>query len=275
MNPISNTAYYCCGVRMEDAARKKSVCNDIYAKRFMDARAMEIFAPFKSERMPNITSITRCRIIDDLIAEEIRSNDSTYIFTIGAGFDTRPYRLTGGRWIEVDEPQVIEYKNKKLPAEECGNPLIRIAIDFSTESLPSKLTDLDNDLPIVIVIEGVFMYLEPGQISKTVMEIKSLFPKHILVCDLLTKIFFEKFGASIHAKIVGTGASFTTPPENPQQLFIQNNYVEVESIPIVRRAIELGVIWDQLIIPDFAAKLTCNVFVQELNEYKVHCFNQR
>ena len=28
MNPITNTAYYCCGVRMDDAERTPSLCSD-------------------------------------------------------------------------------------------------------------------------------------------------------------------------------------------------------------------------------------------------------
>jgi hypothetical protein len=47
---------------MEDAERKKSVCKDYYAKRFMDEKGMKIFEPFKSETMPNISNITRCRV---------------------------------------------------------------------------------------------------------------------------------------------------------------------------------------------------------------------
>lgn len=44
MKPISNTAFYCCGVRMQDAENPKSICQDIYAKDFMDARGLAILA---------------------------------------------------------------------------------------------------------------------------------------------------------------------------------------------------------------------------------------
>ena len=37
MKPISKTAFYCCGVRMQDAERQKPVCGDNYAKVFMNA----------------------------------------------------------------------------------------------------------------------------------------------------------------------------------------------------------------------------------------------
>ena len=57
MNPISNTAYYCCGVRMDDAERTPSVCNDRYARRFMDEQGLRIFEPFRGETLPNISNI--------------------------------------------------------------------------------------------------------------------------------------------------------------------------------------------------------------------------
>jgi O-methyltransferase involved in polyketide biosynthesis len=92
---------------MEDAGRKKPVCNDQYARRFMDENGMKIFEPFKTLTMPNIWNVIRCRIIDDLLGKEIEKNRNINVITIGAGFDTRPYRLSGGVWAEIDEPQFI------------------------------------------------------------------------------------------------------------------------------------------------------------------------
>ncbi|GJL83614.1 MAG: hypothetical protein DHS20C01_32480 [marine bacterium B5-7] len=103
---------------MEDAKKVRSTCNDVYAERFMDERGRQIFEPFKSEKMPNISNITRCRLIDDYLLSELAENNQLTIVTIGAGFDTRPYRLMGGNWLEIDEPQIIGYKNEKLPVEE-------------------------------------------------------------------------------------------------------------------------------------------------------------
>ena len=37
MNPISNPAFYCCGIRMRDASQKRPVCGDTYARhRYID-----------------------------------------------------------------------------------------------------------------------------------------------------------------------------------------------------------------------------------------------
>ncbi|MFT5425368.1 MAG: methyltransferase (TIGR00027 family) [Gammaproteobacteria bacterium] len=272
MNPISNTAFYCCGVRMEDAKRKRSVCNDIYAERFMDERGRNIYEPFKAEKMPNISNITRCRIIDDYVSIELKNNSSINIITIGAGFDTRPYRTTGGNWIELDEPQIINYKNEKLPVEECKNTLRRISIDFANETLTEKLEEIDNSLHTIIVIEGVFMYLDLESIENTLKEIQKIFPKHVLLCDLMTKIFFNKFAQSVHSKLVSTGSKFTDRPHNPEKVFILNKYKLVERVPMFKRAGELGILWEEAKIPAFVIRLLLNLFMKDLNGYSVHYF---
>ena len=273
MNPISNTAFYCCGVRMEDAKKTPSICNDVYAERFMDERGKQIFEPFKSEKMPNISNITRCRLIDDYLLAEVSENSQLNIISIGAGFDSRPYRLRGGNWLEIDEPQIISYKNEKLPVDECSNPLRRISIDFAHESLKEKLEAETAGDHTVFVIEGVFMYLEPGVIETTISTIQSLFPKHVLYCDLMTKKFFTKFAQSVHSKLVASGGTFSERPDNPEKLFTRHNYKAIERIPMFRRAAELGIYWDEVKIPIFVCELMLNVFLKDLNGYAVHRLN--
>ena len=270
MNPISNTAYYCCGVRMDDADMPNSVCNDRYAQRLMDEHGRRVYEPFKSERMPNISNITRCRIIDDMLAGALRANRLTTVISIGAGFDTRSFRLDGGRWIEVDEAPIVNLKNERLPVAESPNELARIPIEFATESLIDKLSGTGSDQPIVIVIEGVFMYLEPAAIESTVKQVQRLFPKHTLLCDLMSKRFFERFGAGVHAKLVAAGAHFAARPEDPVQIFRDNGYVESACIPTFARAAELGVLWERARIPRPIAWLLGHVLVKDLHGYAVY-----
>src|SRR5437868_7640446 len=177
MKPISQTAFYCCGVRMQDAGRDKPVCGDVYAKRFMNEDGLRILEKFKDETRPNTSNVGRHRIIDDLLRQELVAHPDLCIVLIGAGFDSRAYRLEGGTWIELDEPQVIAYKNERLPVSESDNELQRIPIDFSTESLEDKLSPFVFRSPVVVVIEGVFMYLEEQPIRELLKTLRRLFPK--------------------------------------------------------------------------------------------------
>lgn len=272
MNPVSDTAYYCCGIRMEDAGKAHSVCSDTYAERFMDDRGLKIFEPFRSETMPNISNITRCRLIDDHLRSALAQNSKLSIITIGAGFDTRPYRLAGGSWLEIDEPQIIGIKNERLPVDECVNPLRRVPIDFANESLADKLGDQVGAAETAFVIEGVFMYLEPEAIQRTLAAIQGRFPRHVLFCDLMTRRFFERFAQSVHAKLVASGAAFTERPDSPEALFEAHGYRLSSRIPMFRRAGELGVLWKEARIPGFVSWLLLNVFRKDLGGYAVHRF---
>ena len=134
MKPISKTAFYCCGIRMQDAERAKPVCGDVYAKVFMNEDGLKILDTFKDEAGPNTSNIARHRIIDDLLRVELAAHRDLTVVIIGAGFDSRAYRLKGGAWVELDEPQVIAYKNERLPESKCQNELHRNSIDFSNRA---------------------------------------------------------------------------------------------------------------------------------------------
>jgi methyltransferase (TIGR00027 family) len=237
MNPISKTAFYCCGVRMQDAEQRRPVCGDVYAKVFMNPEGLQILEGFKDEKGPNTSNVARHRIIDDLLRQELSANPNLCVVIIGAGFDSRAFRLKGGTWFELDEPQVIAYKNERLPASESANQLHRIPIEFSLDSVEEKLSSIPNRGPVVVVIEGVFMYLEQETINELLQTLRRVFPRHKLICDLMTYEFFERYGKTIHEKLTGMGATFKFTVENPEEIFLENEYKLVEVIPIVERSV--------------------------------------
>lgn len=239
MKPISQTAFYCCGVRMQDAEREQPVCGDVYAKAFMNEDGLRILEKFKDETGPNSSNVARHRIIDDLLRQELATHPDLRVVIVGAGFDSRAYRLKGGTWVELDEPQVIAYKNERLPVADAQNELHRVAIDFSTDSLADKLSPFaGSGGPVVVVVEGVFMYLEQQAIEQLLQTLRRLFPGHKLICDLMTRKFFEKYGRTIHEKLTGMGATFKFTADNPEEIFVKNGYERLDQISTVVKSTE-------------------------------------
>ena len=222
---------------MQDAERQKPVCGDNYAKVFMNAEGLQILDAFKDEPRPNASNVGRHRLIDDLLREELAAHQNLTVIIIGAGFDTRAFRLKGGTWIELDEPQVITYKEERLPAASSENELQRISIDFATDSLEQKLSLFSGRSPITVVIEGVLTYLEEAAIDQLLQMLRRLFPEHKLICDLMTKDFFEKTATTVHEKLSGIGATFKFVVDNPEEVFVKNGYRAVEKIPIIEKAV--------------------------------------
>jgi methyltransferase (TIGR00027 family) len=232
MNPVSNTAFYCCGVRMRDAESPRPICGDQYAKRFMDERGLEIFRRFCGESGPNLSNVARHRYIDDFLQSQIACEPNLQIVLLGCGFDSRAFRLNGGTWWELDEPWLIAYKEDKLPASQAPNSLRRISIDFGTESLQEKLQPLSTAAPTVVVIEGVTMYL-PGESLRATLEVlKSLFPAHRIIADLMTSHFINRYGRSIKRIIAQMGAQMI-PSDAPALPFEQAGYREQSSAAII------------------------------------------
>ena len=233
-NPISRTAYYTLAVRAADAESAHPVLGDRFAQRFMNDDARAVWEEFKSFTPPNASNAARHAMIDEHLRRALVDDPQATIVIIGAGFDTRAFRLPGGQWFEIDEPEILTYKESRLPADTAPNPLQRIAIEFATESLAAKLATITAPATVHIVVEGVLMYLSREQKVALLHAVSSRFPQHTLYCDLMRKRFFEKYSRDIHQKIVGMGATFTDMAEHPERLFIEQGYtlVEMASVPL-------------------------------------------
>lgn len=223
---------------MTDAERRRPLCGDNYAKRFMDAEARAFYELFKSDKGPAVGNATRHRVIDDYLRSAIGEDPRLTVITVGAGFDTRPYRLHTGTWIELDEPAVITLKNEKLPVAECKNKLTRIAIDFASERLADKLSPLKTDNACIFVFEGVFLYLEQSVIAETLQTLSQLFPNHRLICDLMLRSFVDKHSADLRDRLALLGARFQLV-DDPYAVFAAQHYRATQLISIASRSAEL------------------------------------
>jgi methyltransferase (TIGR00027 family) len=240
IKPITAMAFYCCGVRMHDAASEWPVCGDRFAELFMCDYGKRIYELFKEEENSNASILVRHRVIDDLLRAQIDRHPDTCIITLGAGFDSRPYRLQGGHWVELDEPQVVQWKQDRLPAADCPNPLQRIAIDFSSDELSDKLAGIAPAGPVCLVIEGVFIYLSESEIRQAIAAFHLKFPGHQLICDLVSRSMVASYGRSLHAKIQVMGTCFKAI-DRPETVFTLNGYRIAEAISIVERAVDFGI----------------------------------
>jgi methyltransferase (TIGR00027 family) len=241
-NPISRTAFYCTGVRALDARSPRPLCGDRYAERFMDEEAWRLFAPFRHFRGPNGSNVVRHRILDDLLRSRLLVEPRLRVVIVGAGFDSRAFRLGGGRWVEVEEAPLLDYKEQRLPAAACPQPLQRIAIDFARDSLAEKLAPFaaeDPDAPAIAVVEGVLMYLSEAQIRTLLGTLGRLFPHLEVACDVATQGFIRRFASRLQKRIGDLGASFATLDRPLEAIFADCGFEQRAFVSIPGRAAEL------------------------------------
>lgn len=106
--------------------------------------------------------VVRTSAIDRLIYEALQSGVDT-ILNLGAGLDTRPYRMklpATLRWIEIDFPSIVELKNSRLVEYKPVCELERIGVDLLDRGSRNTLlarhaTTSKNTL---VITEGVLTY---------------------------------------------------------------------------------------------------------------------
>jgi methyltransferase (TIGR00027 family) len=238
-NPVSKTAWYCTGVRMQDARSSNPLVGDTWAERFLDDEGRRVFERFTDLEDANGANIVRHWLIDQWLKARLAAQPDHRIILVGAGFDSRALRLKGGRWLEVDEPAVIERKEAVAPAGASPNPLTRIAIAFARESLADKLAPHATDGPVTVVMEGVTYYLDASAIALTAKTLGVLFPRHELICDLQTDVFVQRWGKRIIARIATLGARWRFHPSDPVAAIEALGYERRDCLSIALRAAEL------------------------------------
>ncbi|WP_223645118.1 class I SAM-dependent methyltransferase [Corallococcus sp. EGB] len=239
-NAISKTAYYTLACRAADARKPRPLCGDSFASRFMDDEARQVWARFQYFDRANESNAARHQIIDALVQEELDRAPDARVVVLGAGFDTRAYRLRGGLWLEVDEPAILTLKDAKLPVTEAKNPLERLPIDFAAESLAAKLAPYQDSRRTHVIIEGVLMYLSDAQRRDMLAVLQQVFPHHVVYCDLMRASFQREYSRDVHAVLASMGASFQDMTDAPEALFLETGHAVASSTSVPVRAQELA-----------------------------------
>lgn len=236
-NPVSATAFYCAGTRMLDAERADSLLRDSWAARFMGDDGKAIFEKFRHLGIPIGAHQVRCHLIDQVVAEKIGLNPDLLVVLMSAGFDSRAFRLGGGRWVEIGEPPVIERKERVAPAASCPNNLRRIAVRFSEERLSDVLATLATQQPVLVICEGVTMYLERPQLDELTAALQAAFPNHWFIADLMSRAFGNTLTGSMKRVLASIGTAFASLEPNPLAYFISRNYRVEGDIPLFPAAV--------------------------------------
>jgi methyltransferase (TIGR00027 family) len=159
---VADTALWMAAVRADEGLRADAVFHDPLGSILAEERGRRIARSFSRQAMLAWGVVARTSAIDRLIAEVLQSGVDTVV-NLGAGLDTRPYRMDlppQMRWVEIDFPEIVELKNAKLAAYTPACRLERIGMDLLDRSARSEFfaryAAASNH--VVVITEGVIAY---------------------------------------------------------------------------------------------------------------------
>jgi methyltransferase (TIGR00027 family) len=141
--------------------------------------------------------VCRTRFIDEAVQTALAKGIGQVVI-LGAGLDTRPYRLPGiekAKVFEIDLPAAQESKKKNLQKHFGRLPehVTFVPIDFDTQTLETVLggTVFDPAKPAMFLWEGVTQYLSEKSVHQTLSFVGSCAPGSIIVFTYVLKSVIE------------------------------------------------------------------------------------
>src|SRR5947199_1010609 len=129
----SDTALLAAIYRARETERPDAVFRDPFAQRLAGERGDQIAKSMPFSERATWAWITRTYAYDEFIKEQVREGVDM-IVNLAAGLDARPYRMNlpaSLHWIEVDLPEMLDYKEEILHGEKPACILDRVRLDLS------------------------------------------------------------------------------------------------------------------------------------------------
>lgn len=166
---VSETALMVAMWRAAENTRPNPLYRDPLALKLAGDRGREIIKGLPKADVSCWRMAIRTRVIDDLIRDAV-AGGVDLVLNLGAGLDTRPYRMelpANLHWVEVDRAEIIEMKESRLIGEKPVCKLERVACDLADAAARQTLlasVQAKSETALVLT-EGVMSYLSEDEVG--------------------------------------------------------------------------------------------------------------
>jgi methyltransferase (TIGR00027 family) len=170
---VSDTALLVAGCRAVESERPDSFVSDPFAARLAGERGMAMFRALPHREIMGFGIAIRTRFLDELLLEALGSTGAGTVLSAGAGLDTRPWRLElppDLRWIEVDFPAMLDYKEPLMAKEKLRCRRERLTADLNDAAQRLAVYAAVGVAPALMITEGLLMYLPAATVESLAAE---------------------------------------------------------------------------------------------------------
>ena len=154
--------------------------------------------------------IARTIVLDRLTNEWLAKHPGAVVVNIACGLDTRCYRMSGyARWYNLDLPETMAVREKLLPESGAISQIAMSAMD----DWGSEISELN--APVLIIIEGLTMYLNAKDVQQIFTVISNRFSKVTVFVETMNPAMVRHFKEK---SIDASNAKFTWGIKNGKAL---------------------------------------------------------
>ena len=241
---VSDTARWMAVYRARESERGDALFRDPFARALAGQRGERIAAALKFGD-DNAWSFAARTYLFDRFVTRLVEHGADMVVNLAAGLDARPYRMTlppSLRWVEVDLPDILDYKEEILGEARPVCELERIRLDlFNEDGRRGVFADLGRRARQVAVIsEGLVIYLMPDAVAALARDLARQAAFHHWALDLASPGLVEMMKQSTGDALREAGAPFLFAPVEGPPFFSAHGWQPIEVKSLLKTAGKLG-----------------------------------
>jgi methyltransferase (TIGR00027 family) len=240
---ISDTARWAAVYRARETERPDAVFRDPYARRLAGERGEEIARSQPFHEQNSWSWVARTFNFDGLISSQIQQGVDMVV-NLAAGLDARPYRMalpSSLQWIEVDHPEILDYKEKILAAEKPSCVLERVRLDLADVEARRVLFNLlgTKATKALIISEGLLIYLSNYEVAALAQDLARPPAFQRWVLDIVSPGLLKMIQQKSTADFSTGSVPLKFAPEDGPQFFSQYGWQPLEVRSVLKTAAKL------------------------------------
>jgi methyltransferase (TIGR00027 family) len=229
--------------RAQESDRADAVFRDPYARNLAGDRGMQIAAAMPFAQRHSWSYVARTWLVDQIIQREVQRG-ADMVINLAAGLDSRPYRMqlpASLRWVEVDLPDMLNYKQEVLANESPLCVVERVPLDLrDTAARRALFHRLGGEAKrIVVVSEGLIVYFEADGAAELARDLSAPYSFRLWVTDLTSPALLKMLQKVIGGPLVEAGSPLKFAPHEGPEFFARYGWRVVETRSLLQAAAKL------------------------------------
>ncbi len=221
---ISDTAFLTAHYRALESDRQDALFNDPHARLLAGEHGEQI-----ARVMPGGESVAqgcavRTCVTDELILRTIEEDGVDTVLNLGAGLDTRPYRLplpSSLHWIEADMPNILAYKQDKLASVQPVCHLESVSLNVTDPIARQTLFEHigASAKHVLVIAEGLLIYMTAEQVGAIATDLHAQHPFRWWLIELASPIALQQLQVSLENQPAPSVVKLQFAPEEGTEFF--------------------------------------------------------
>lgn len=240
---ISDTALWVAMYRAQESERPDALFRDPYARQLAGDRGMQISTALPFAQRHSWSYTARTWLVDRVIEREIEQG-AEMVVNLAAGLDCRPYRMrlpTSLRWVEVDLPDILHYKQEVLAAERPACSLERVPLDLKdTAARRAMFRRLGVETKRALVIsEGLIIYFTDDSAAELARDLSAPLSFRRWVTDLTSPALIKMLQKAIGGALAEAESPLRFAPREGPEFFVRCGWKPIETHSLLHTAARL------------------------------------